>query len=406
MSRSFLLTAIALGALLGGASAQQGPQGTLRTVDGRSFSGTLTVADGRATITAPDGATTALDVAELVSFERADAKPRNVEVQNRVWLRSGQELPAKKLSGRPGKDGQPAMLVATMPSGVAVELPLSTLRAVRQGGVLRPRPNLFPADLAQPPANEDLIYVTKNGKQQRSSVLVTAIGDQTIDFLLRGDEYEFGVDGLCAVVFGANTGFAPDRQPRPRTVVALTTGERIEGKLLSVGEQVTFRLDEGCVVEVPLRKLHRLEVSSDRLVWLSELEPKVEQTPAFDRVWPWHVDRTTAGPGFVLGGERFERGIGLVPHARLTYQLEGRFDTFEAKIGIDDRGGPEAHAIFRVFVDGEQAFESKPKTRGLAPEALRIALNKARSLTIEVDFGKNYDLGDFCAFADARVVQQ
>ena len=41
-----------------------------------------------------------------------------------------------------------------------------------------------------------------------------------------------------------------------------------------------------------------------------------------------------------------------------------------------------------------------------APQDLRVALNDATTLTIEVDFGKNYDLGDFCAFADARVVQQ
>ncbi|HIE70945.1 MAG TPA: hypothetical protein EYP98_12655, partial [Planctomycetes bacterium] len=68
--------------------------------------------------------------------------------------------------------------------------------------------------------------------------------------------------------------------------------------------------------------------------------------------------------------------------------------------------GPEAHAIFRVFVDGKLVFESQPMTRGKKPEDLRVALNKAKSLVIEVDFGKNYDLGDFCAFADARVVQQ
>lgn len=44
--------------------------------------------------------------------------------------------------------------------------------------------------------------------------------------------------------------------------------------------------------------------------------------------------------------------------------------------------------------------------RGQAPAALRVALNKAKTLTVEVDFGKNYDLGDFCAFADARVIQK
>jgi hypothetical protein len=94
------------------------------------------------------------------------------------------------------------------------------------------------------------------------------------------------------------------------------------------------------------------------------------------------------------------------PRTRLTSDLGGRFDVFEATVGIDDRGGPAAHAIFRVLVDGEVAWESAPKTLGEPPEQVRVELQKCRQLAIEADFGKNYDLGDFCAFADARVVQR
>ena len=329
-----------------------------------------------------------------------------MRTEHRVWLRSGAELPAKKLSGRAATGGKPSVLVATLPCGAALELPLGTVRAVRHGGLMRPQPTLFEQDLGEPPANEDVIYVVGDGKSQRSLVTMTAIRDDGIDFLLRDDEYEFGLDGFAGAVFGANTGFAPDRQPRPRTIVSLTTGERVEGRLLGLGERVRCRLDEGCVLDVPVERLHGLDVSSDKLVWLSDLAPKVEQTPAFDRTWPWYNNRSVAGPGFELAGKRYERGLGLVPRTRLTYDLGGRFDVFEAMIGIDDRGGPAAHAVFRVHADGEQVFESAPMVRGQAPAALRVALNKAKTLTVEVDFGKNYDLGDFCAFADARVIQK
>jgi len=405
VTASRFVASTVLGALLSAVAPAQ-IAGAARTIEGKSLTGTLAVAeDGTATITNEEG-TTKLGLDELASFARKDAKTRKVQVECRVWLRSGAELPAKKISGRAAKDGKPAVLIARLPSGIDVELPLSTLRAVRQGGLMRPQPNLFSEDLATPPPNNDLIYVVKNGRAQRSAVSVTSITDKLVDFELRGDAYDFDLDGIAAIVFGANTGFPPDRQPRPRAVVALTTGERIEGKLLSVGESVRCRLDEGFVLDIPARNLHSIEVSSDKLVWLSELTPKVVQTPAFDRVWPWHTDRSVAGPGFELGGQHYERGIGLVPHTRLTYDLAGRFDIFEAAIGIDDRGGPEAHAIFRVLVDGKKVFESEPMTRGKKPHDLRVALNKAKSLVIEVDFGKNYDLGDFCAFANARVVQQ
>ena len=403
---SLAKTASFVAAALLSVSAVAQTDGVVRTIDGRQLEGTLSVGEDGVVELRQEGGVVRLDLAELVSFERKGAATRDVKTEHRVWLRSGAELPAKKLSGRAAADGKPSVLVATLPCGAALELPLGAVRAVRHGGLMRPQPTLFEQDRAEPPANEDVIYVVGDGKSQRSLVTMTAIRDDGIDFLLRGDEYEFGLDGFAGAVFGANTGFAPDRQPRPRTVVSLTTGERVEGRLLGLGERVRCRLDEGCVLDVPVERLHRLDVSSDRLVWLSDLAPKVEQTPAFDRTWPWYNNRSVAGPGFELAGKRYERGLGLVPRTRLTYDLGGRFDVFEAMIGIDDRGGPAAHAVFRVHADGEQVFESAPMVRGQAPFTLRVALNKAKTLTVEVDFGKNYDLGDFCAFADARVVQK
>ena len=404
MSRVATAALLAVPSLCAALAAQT--DGVAHTIDGRRIEGALSVAgDGAATLRTGDGEVS-LELAELVSFERAGSDARNVQTEHRVWLRSGVELPAKKLSGRIAAEGSPSVLLATLPCGAVLELPIGTLRAVRHGGLMRPQPTMFAQDLAEPPANEDVIYVLGGGKSQRSLVTMTAVRADGVDFLLRGEEYEFGLDGFAGVVFGANTGFAPDRQPRPRTVVVLTTGERVEGRLLEVGERVRCRLDEGCVLDVPAARLHRLEVSSDKLVWLADLQPQVEQTPAFDRTWPWHNNRSVAGPGFVLAGRRFERGIGMVPRTKLTYRLDGRFDVFEAVIGVDDRGGPAAHAVFRVHVDGQQVFESEPMLHEQAPQDLRVALNDATTLTIEVDFGKNYDLGDFCAFADARVVQQ
>ena len=392
-------------ALLSAAVTAQA-EGEVQTIDGRAFQGSFVVAaNGEVTVRGESG-DTVIGIEELVSFVPEGVRARNVRTEHRVWLRSGVDLPARRLSGRGPADGQPSTLLVGLPCGASIELPLSAVRAIRHGGLSRPQPALFERDLLEPPANEDVIYAIGGGKSQRSLVKLTAVRERSIDFVLRGDEYEFGLDGLAGVVFGENTGFAPDRQAGPRTSVILTTGEKLEGKLLEVGERVRCRLDEGCVLDVPVSSLRELRVSSDKLVWLNDLEPRVEQTPAFDRVWPWHNNRSVAGPGFLLGGHRYERGVGLVPRARLTYVIAGRFDVFEAVIGIDDRGGPAAHAIFRVYVDDKQMFESKPKVLGGAPSTVRVELNRAKTLSIEVDFGKNYDLGDFCAFADARLLQK
>lgn len=387
-------------------AAQSPPVGKLATIDGRTLRGAFTVAaGGQVRIVGADG-TTDLTLDEVLAFEPDDAVRTPIEAPHRVWLRSGVELPAIRLTGKPADAGGPSRLGVELPVGATLELALGSLAAVRHGGPERPAQPSFAADRLDPPANNDLLYVVKDGKATRSSVTITGLLDGRIDFELRGKAYDFDLAGVTGIVFGKNTGFAADRQGRPRASLELTTGERLEGGLLELGANARLRLDEGNVVEVPSARVFRLAVTSDRLKWLGDLTPAVEQTPAFDRTWPWTTDRSIAGPGFQIGGKSFARGLGMVPRTRLTYDLGGSYDVFEAVIGIDDRGGPQAHAVFRVFVDGKIAFESAGRTRGMPGEAVRVELGKCRHLAIEVDFGKNYDLGDYCAFADARVVRR
>ena len=407
MSRG-LRTGIAAAMLLFAAAVPaQGLAGITSTIDSRTLGGALAVdAAGRATVTGAQGET-AMTLAELAAFEPAGAAAELVTPAHRVWLRSGAELPCVRIAGVAVEAGKPARVALELPSGITLELPLASLRALRQGGSERPAPTLFAADLRKPAANDDLLFVVKDGKAQRSAVTITALGTDKADFLLRGEAYDFELSGVAAIVFGDNTGIAPDRQGKPRTRLELTTGEVLEGKLLGLdGTTARLRLDEGVEITVTATKLLRLTVASDRLAWLQDLVPQAQQTPAFDRTWPWTSGRSIGGAGFQLAGRAFARGIGMVPRTRLTYDLGGRFDRFEAMVGIDDRGGPEAHAVFRVLVDGVVAFESAPMTRGEAAQAVRVDLKKAKSLAIEADFGKNYDLGDHCAFADARVLQQ
>lgn len=402
MRRWWMLACVAFAPVV----AAQGLRGSLQTIDGRTVIGALRVdGQGAATLVA-DAGPIVLALTDVVAFTPSGAEARAVAAPHRLWLRSGAELPAIAVTGRAASADAPAAFVVELPAGLSVTVPISFVRALRHGGSERPEPGLFAKDLADPVDNDDVLFVQKDGKSHRTQVTITGMQADRVQFTLRGSAYEFPLSAVTGIVFGRNTGFAPDEQPRPRTTVELTTGERLAGRLVLLDQELRLRLDEGAEVAVPLAALQRLTVASDRLVWLSELQPHVEQTPAFDRVWPWGNDRCPAGRGLVIAGTKHERGIGMVPRTRLTYDLGGRYDVFEAMIGIDDRGGPAAHAVFRVLVDGKIVFESAPKVLGEPATKVQVELARCRELAIEVDFGRNYDLGDFCAWADARVVQR
>src|SRR5262245_23984173 len=174
---TFPSIAVVLAMSLGAASAvaQDGIAGVLQTIAGRSLKGRITVSSNARATVACEGSKIELDVAEIASFERDGAVANPMQAAHRVWLRSGLELPAVRLSGKPCGNGAPAMLCVELPSGIVVELPVGMVRALRHGGSGRNEPALFAADLQQPPANDDLIYVQKDGKQQRSVVTVTGM---------------------------------------------------------------------------------------------------------------------------------------------------------------------------------------------------------------------------------------
>lgn len=378
----------------------QSPEVVVQTIDGRSLKGAVSFDGVRLTVGA--NTITLGDAMSLRVDESALEKTKPVSFC--VWLRSGSVIPCSRIDGA-AADGKQSVVRVDGASGIAFEFPLSTVAALKSRAN---DPQTFVVDRAAPDENLDYLYVVKGGEPQRFSVLVEAIGSGVARFDLRGSQYEFALhseDSVAAIVFGKNTGFAPDHAVGPRAQVALVGGELVGGSLLSIDSSgLRMRLDEGTEFSARLALVRSVDVASDRLAWLSSMSPKVEQTAAFDRLPIWTEGRSPAGPGIRLGGASFARGFVLVPRTKLTFDIGGRYDTLECVAGLEDRCGPVAHATMRVLADGKTIWESTVARERATPMPLRLPIVGCKQLTLEADFGDNFDLGDFCAFADARVV--
>ena len=62
--------------------------------------------------------------------------------------------------------------------------------------------------------------------------------------------------------------------------------------------------------------------------------------------------------------------------------------------------------MFRVKNGDKVLYESKAVTRQSEPLTIKVPITKVLQLTLEADFGKNFDFGDHCVFAEARVIKQ
>jgi hypothetical protein len=151
--------------------------------------------------------------------------------------------------------------------------------------------------------------------------------------------------------------------------------------------------------------IHRFEVRGGRARYLSELNPIEERKEAYLDLPPtWRRDAQADGEPMRLAGQEYERGLGMRSRTRLDYNVRD-YDRFLSMIGIDDGAGDEAGVIFRVLLDGKQAYESPVMSLSTAPLLVDLPLSGAERISLVVDFGPRGDAGDLANWAGARLIR-
>lgn len=107
----------------------------------------------------------------------------------------------------------------------------------------------------------------------------------------------------------------------------------------------------------------------------------------------------------VVGRTRYRKGLGTKGPAQVVYDLDGRYATFEAAVGVDDAtsGSAGAGLLFEVRLDGKMAFTSAACKAGQPPLAVRVACAGARQLTLSVRPADGRNASMLGAWGDARV---
>jgi hypothetical protein len=161
----------------------------------------------------------------------------------------------------------------------------------------------------------------------------------------------------------------------------------------------------GVAVRIPTSRVAALSFLGGSFVHLSDLDPvETKREPFFplpegpaaeatlDFLCPVRMDRSPDNNVITLGGQRYFKGIGVRPRTELTFDLGGRFRTFETLCGIDDevlgpgygRGAGTGSVVFTVKVDGRVVKETEPVQGGKDPVAVKVTVEGAKTLTLVV----------------------
>ncbi|MCU0722092.1 MAG: NPCBM/NEW2 domain-containing protein [Planctomycetes bacterium] len=185
-------------------------------------------------------------------------------------------------------------------------------------------------------------------------------------------------------------------------VLSLRNGGVATGTLTAMGaEGAQVDLLAGFRAKVPWESVAAIGFRNGRCVFLSDLDPvrireekwlfdppEVHEPPFEGKaILQFRRDASYVGTPLRIAGRTYLKGIGPHSWTEVEYDLAGAYAAFESRVGIDDAAGPgNGSVIFRVRVDGKEAWASPVMTGGAPPRDVRVACAGARRLSLIVDY--------------------
>jgi hypothetical protein len=335
--------------------------GSLTTLEGKSFDGTITFDSDNALLISPKNAPRQrVDIANLLHATFTDQPPA---LTRGVLLTSGEAIAADAIT-RLDDDG--ARIVR--PGGVAVTIAQTDLAAV----FFRP---VTPDMLKRiPPGHTGAIL--DNG-----------------DFF---DGDPAGFDGnrlkISSVLFGIQT-FDVTRQaravilqdattPDADKIIRLMDGSILLAKTISIADN-RLAIDDARLGSVTVSSQNLVDITTGGNAFdaLTQLTPSnVDGPPA-----AFATDNNTTGAPLTLLGIKAAHGIGQRPGVSLTWDVAGKYKSMIAEAGVPLGLVPMQRIQFVVLTDGKEVFRSPPKSSIDYPTAIGVNLTDVKTLTFRVE---------------------
>ncbi len=253
--------------------------------------------------------------------------------------------------------------------------------------------------------NADLVDL-KNGDQVKGEFL--GLSDKTLRLDSSVGETDIERDGIRLVTMNRELISFPPVEG-PAMLLSLTDGSRLtvtELKLQSDG-RLSAQAAFGAELDLPLSEVSAIRCLGGRAVYVSDLPPvDYKHTAYLAGTWELKTDKNVLGQPLRLDGVEYPKGLGMHSQSSASYDLAGKYQTFRARIGLDDAAGGRGSAVFAVEVDGKEVFRSEPQTAQAAGiELPPIPLAGAKRLTLKVEFGPFGDVLDYADWCDAVLIK-
>lgn len=206
---------------------------------------------------------------------------------------------------------------------------------------------------------------------------------------------------------------SPTKRPSSAaTLIGFTDGSLVRSSRAAIsGDKARVALAGGGQLVCEAADIALVQpLPGDAVRYLSDLAPvDYRHTPYLDLAWPYGRDAAPRGGPLAGGGRRVAKGVSLHSAARLVYRLDGSRQRFFADVAVADSpdGEPRGSVGCAVYLvrDGRfvAAWQSETLRGGDTPATVEVDCAGAGAIALVVDYADDGDAGDDALWMDARL---
>lgn len=370
----------------------------LRTVGGKTVTGTVTQITDRDIIVKTDTGEVATPLSQVLAVDLRTASGIALVKYVDLRLLDDTLLHCKSVAVK-GKEVE-----ALLPSGLTLKLPLASVVSLHDDAGNKELKKKWD-ELATPKLKRDRLIILREGEL---NLLEGVLGEadaegKTIQFKRDGSDSAVAVllEKVHGLVF-----WRPDPPTEtPICKVIDRDGNALGAVKLSLdGDTLTVQTTFGTKVPLKTDLLSRLDFNFGRLTYLSDLDPaKVVEKSGIGLVVRYKKDMNLDGEPILLLDKQYPKGLSLHAHTELEYNLAGKYKDLKGILGVDTRVGTDSQAQVTIWCDGEKRYSKTVTAKEL--EQVAVNVKDVQTLKIVVAARNFLDLHDHVTFADARVSQ-
>ena len=369
---------------------------TVRQFNGSSAKGTVSSLDENGELVGDDFPT-GVRLSEVLSIESDKAVSIDPNLSVILHLVDGGKIRIKNPQIADEK------VIFRSGSGIS-EIPLQALRAIVWSGSAT-----VERQVANPAIDKDGVIVGGANGEQGVAGIMESLNLDKLHLSYEGKSETIDVGKLKALVM-ADLGLK--RLGGSIATISLIDGSTVVGVISNIANRkVSVSQSGNTTIEFPTNKIASLVVESDRLQYLSDLEPTdVQQRTQFALQREWKRDRSVeTNPLRIRFGKsdrisQFHKGLGTQAFTELSFTNAKNFDRFNATVGIDaeTQGRGDCRMVLRG--DGIELWSKRVRGDG-DPEDVDVEIAGMKVISLVVYPGEDFDLADHADWANARFVR-